>query len=193
MAERNITNRYEALLIGGSAGSLEVLLQLIPTLPPSLDLALIIVLHRKSGESVLAELLNNRTNWTVKEAEEKEIILPGTMYIAPADYHLIVEQDRSFSLDYSEKVHYSRPAIDVTFETAADAYAGNTIGLLLSGANSDGTAGLQKIKAAGGLTIVQDPAEATVDFMPKQAIQAMRTDYVATTPQILEILMRITQ
>lgn len=180
--------RYELLLIGGSAGSLDVLMQLLPALRPRLGLAIVVVLHRKPGESMLAELLNGRMFVPVKEAEEKEPIETDNVYIAPADYHLLIEKDRTFSLDYSEKVHYSRPAIDVTFETAAEAYGSRVAALLLSGANSDGAEGLHKIKEAGGLTLVQDPSEASVSYMPQQAINYLEVDHIAGTPELAEIV-----
>jgi two-component system chemotaxis response regulator CheB len=188
MAERSIDKRYELLLIGGSAGSLEVVMQLLPALRPRLDLAIVVVFHRKTGESFLTELLNDRVAGQVKEAEEKEPILRNTIYVAPADYHLLIEKDKTFSLDYSEKVHYSRPSIDVTFETAAEAYGPSLAAILLSGANADGAEGLSKIKSAGGLTLVQDPEEASVSYMPQQAIDLMDADHVAGTRELIGIV-----
>lgn len=191
MAEGSINNRYELLLIGGSAGSLEIVMQLIPTLRTNLNLAVVVILHRKIGESMLANLLSSRTSWRVKEAEDKEAIVNGTVYVAPADYHLLIEKNKTFSLDYSEKVHYSRPAIDVSFETAVDAYGKSIVAILLSGANADGAEGLRKIKVAGGLTIVQDPEEASVSYMPQQAIDLLNVDYIVDTNGIIDILKRL--
>jgi two-component system, chemotaxis family, protein-glutamate methylesterase/glutaminase len=191
MEKRSINNNYEVLLIGGSAGSLEVIMQLLPALRTNLDVAIVVVLHRKTGESLLADLLSSKTTLRVKEAEDKEVITKGTVYIAPADYHLLIEKNKTFSLDYSEKVHYSRPSIDVSFETAVDAYRASTAAILLSGANADGAEGLRKIKVAGGLTIVQDPEEASVSFMPRQAIDLLDVDYVANTSEIIEIVNRL--
>jgi two-component system, chemotaxis family, protein-glutamate methylesterase/glutaminase len=191
MAQSNIINHYEVLLIGGSAGSLEVLLQLLPSLRKDLPLAIIIVLHRKTGESLLVDLLSDKTSWPVREAEEKDPVSKQTIYIAPPDYHLLIEKDKTLSLDFSEKVHYSRPAIDVSFETAADAYGSALIAVLLSGANADGAAGLQQIKQAGGLTIVQDPKEASVSYMPQQAIDLTKVDYIAATKEIAAIINRL--
>lgn len=191
MAEGSISNRYEVLIIGGSAGSLDVLIQLLPALRRDLDLAIVIVQHRKPGESLLVELLNEKTSWPVKEVEEKESIEKNTIYVAPADYHLLFEKDKTFSLDLSEKLHYSRPAIDVSFETAADVYGAALVGLLLSGANADGAGGLKKIKMAGGLTIVQDPLEAAVSYMPEQALDLLEPDYVANVREIVEIVNRL--
>jgi two-component system chemotaxis response regulator CheB len=182
MAQKPIA--YSLLVIGGSAGGLEAILQLFPGLQPLEDLAIVLVLHRRGGESVLAEVLRDKTGWRVKEAEEKESIEPGTIYLAPADYHLLIENDHTFSLDYSEKIHYSRPAIDVTLETAAEAYGAKVMALLLSGANQDGAAGLQKIKAAGGFVMVQDPAEAVVAYMPKYAIDHSSVDRVLPVKEV---------
>jgi two-component system, chemotaxis family, protein-glutamate methylesterase/glutaminase len=190
MAQRSITNQYDMLIIGGSAGSLDVLLKLLPALKDHLHLAVVIIVHRKNTDSLLAGLLADKTQLPVKEAEEKETISKGTVYIAPADYHLLIEKDKTFSLDYSERIHHSRPAIDVSFETAADAYGPKLIALLLSGANADGAEGLAAIKRAGGITIVQDPQEAAVSYMPEQAIQASEVDYVADTETIIEIINR---
>ncbi|HEU4901158.1 MAG TPA: chemotaxis protein CheB [Flavisolibacter sp.] len=184
MAQGLVEKKYCVLVIGGSAGSLEGLLQLLPALQNEKGLAIILVLHRRTGESLLSDLLREKTTWPVKEAEEKEAIVAGTIYIAPADYHLLIEQDKTFSLDYSEKVHYSRPAIDVTFEAVAETYGSAALALLLSGANTDGTQGLQKIKEAGGYVMVQDPAEAPVDYMPKSAIANVRVDKVVSVGDV---------
>jgi two-component system chemotaxis response regulator CheB len=159
------------LVIGGSAGSLDVLLKVLPEVKRDLDFAIIIVIHRKQGtDSLLTDLLAHRTKLNVKEADEKERILNGTVYIAPSDYHLLIEKDFSFSLDYSEKVNYSRPSIDVTFQSAADAYGDNLVCMLLSGSNSDGVNGLIAVRKNGGVTIAQNPASAQVSYMPEQAI-----------------------
>lgn len=191
MAQRSVNNRYELLIIGGSAGSLDVLIQMLPSLNKRLDLAVVIVQHRKAGESLLADLLADKTTWPVKEAEEKDAIEKNTIYLAPADYHLLIEKDKTFSLDFSEKLHYSRPAIDISFETAADAYGSSAAAILLSGANADGAEGLKKIKQAGGLTIVQQPSEASIAYMPEQAIQLFRPDYIATVQEIISIVNRL--
>lgn len=188
MAESSINNKYRLLIIGGSAGSLEVLIQLLPSIRQDLGVAIVIILHRKNVESYLPDLLSEKASWPVKEAEEKEPILPGMIYLAPPDYHLLIEKDETFSLDYSEKVHYSRPAIDVTFEAAAEVYGFSSIGVLLSGANADGTEGIIKLKEAGGLTIVQDPAEATVSYMPQQAIKSLEVDYILNTKQMIDVI-----
>jgi two-component system chemotaxis response regulator CheB len=191
MAQRDINNRYELLVIGGSAGSLDVLIKLLPALRKDVNIAIVIVLHRNDTESLLAEVLTDRMSKAVIDAEEKEPLQPGAVYIAPPDYHLLIEKDHTFSLDYSEKVNYSRPSIDVTFETAAEAYRAGCVGLLLSGANADGTNGLAAIKLKGGLTIVQQPAEAAMRFMPEYAIEHVQVDYVVTTDEMVAIINRL--
>ncbi len=178
-------SKCEAIFIGGSAGSLEVLLKVLPDLNSDIGFAIIIVLHRKYGaDQILTELLSSRTAIPVKEIEEKDKIEKGVIYLAPSDYHLLLERDGTFSLDHSEKVNYSRPSIDVAFESAADQYKDKLVGLLLSGANADGVAGLLKIKKMGGRVIIQDPDTAVMSYMPGQA--ALYVNYDAKL-QIEEI------
>jgi two-component system chemotaxis response regulator CheB len=179
----------QAIVIGGSAGSLEVLLKVLPALDPDLNFPIIIVIHRKHGaDSLLPELLSGRTSLMVKEVDEKELILPGTIYIAPSDYHLLIEQDYTFSLDYSEKVNYSRPAIDVTFQTAAEVYQEGLACLLLSGSNSDGVDGLKSVKIWGGKTLIQDPKSAQVPYMPAQAEKHVKIDFILPVDSIAEFI-----
>ena len=180
MAKKSLTD-CTILVIGGSAGSLEVILQLLPVIPKNIPFAIVLVLHRKSGESLLTELLAEKTVLPVTEVEEKDELHPGVVYIAPPDYHLLIEQDHSFSLDYSEKINYSRPSIDVTFESAAEVFGDKSAAMLLSGANADGVDGLKHIQKSGGLTIVQDPKDASVSYMPQQALEAMDPDYIMDT------------
>ena len=188
MEKAKLTRSYELLVIGGSAGSLEVILNVLPNISESQSYSIIIVLHRKGSESLLAELLSVRTSWPVKEAEEKDVIIPGHIYVAPADYHLLVEKDHTLSLDYSEKLHYSRPGIDASFETAAEAYGEACACLLLSGANADGTQGMKRIKELGGLTLVQHPADASVSYMPQQAVDSMSADYILNTVDMAAVI-----
>ncbi|WP_373331199.1 chemotaxis protein CheB [Salmonirosea aquatica] len=155
----------------------------------------ILVVHRKKDkDSILVDLLSYRTKLPVREVEDKEIISPNTIYLAPPDYHLLIERADLFSLDSSEKVHYSRPSIDVTFESVAEAFGDRVIGILLSGANADGAVGMAKIRKAGGYTIVQDPATADVGYMPQQALALTPVDSVlpaAEIPGLLQKLLRI--
>lgn len=192
MAQESL-NRVPALIaIGGSAGSLHVLMQLLPVWQLPYPVALVIVLHRKNDyDSSLTELLAMKSSWPVKEAEDKEPILPCTIYIAPSDYHLFIEANQTFSLDYSEKINYSRPSIDATFETAAIAYGPRLVCILLSGANTDGTEGLKKVKEHGGRIIIQDPGTANVPFMPHHAIENTIPDAVLAPGNILPFLQQL--
>jgi two-component system chemotaxis response regulator CheB len=189
MEENSVDQHCEILLIGGSAGSLEVLFKLLPKLKPNLHFPVILVLHRRSSaESSLSDLLSTKIDAPTKEVEDKDAILPGNAYLAPADYHLLIEKDHSFSLDYSEKINFSRPSIDVTFESAADIYGPGVVAILLSGANEDGTLGLQEIKKAGGTIVVQDPDSAQMPFMPHYAITHAKVDHIFTPAQMAEFI-----
>lgn len=177
------------LLIGGSAGSLQVMLSLLTAVGTDLPMPVLVILHRNSAfDSALEELFFARTAFVTKEVEEKEVPSVGTVYLCPPDYHVLVESDRSFSLDYSERVHFSRPSIDVTFKSAADVYGAGTIAVLLSGGNADGAEGLAYVKECGGVTIVQDPGTADVPYMPQQAITLMQPDRILPADDIPDFI-----
>jgi two-component system chemotaxis response regulator CheB len=177
--------RAELMVIGGSAGSLQVILGILPAIQSDFPLPILIVLHRNGVfESNLEDLLASRTRASIKEVEEKEPILPGVIYIAPADYHVLIENDRTFSLDYSERVNFSRPSIDVTFRCASDVYGADLVCLLLSGGNADGVEGLQYVKGRGGVVVVQDPATAEVPYMPEHAIARVGADFVVPAGEL---------
>ncbi len=160
------------LLIGGSAGSLSVLLEVLPRVRLTSSVAIVIIVHRKNTpDSLLSELLASRSGLKVKEIEDKEPLCGGEVYMAPADYHILFETNGTIALDFSEKVNFSRPSIDVAFSSAAEVYKEKLICLLLSGANADGVSGLKEVKAAGGCIRVQDPATAETPYMPQQAVQ----------------------
>lgn len=185
MAQGLIKKPVELLIAGGSAGSLEVLLKVLPELKNTIPFAIIIVLHRKPNtDTVLIDLLSSKTTLPVIEAGDKEPVLPGKVYVAPADYHLLIEKDRTLSLDFSEKINYSRPCIDITFQTAAETYQDSLACLLLSGASADGTEGLEFVKNMNGITAVQDPATAEVSFMPQQALNKLPVDFILNTGDI---------
>lgn len=163
--------RIEAVVIGASAGGVEALGALLPTLPRGYRLPVFCILHLPADrESRLAELFDERLPLRVKEAADKEAIVPGTVYFAAPGYHLSVERDFTFSLSCEPPVHFARPAIDVLMESSADAYGRGLVGILLTGANHDGAAGMAAIHASGGLSVVQDPDDAQVATMPKSAI-----------------------
>lgn len=182
----------EALIIGGSAGSLNVIISILPSIKSVLSFAIILVLHRKAGKDLLSELLASKTEMAVKEIDEKEKIKPSHIYIAPPNYHLLIEEDRTFSLDASEKVNFSRPAIDVTFQSAAEVFKSNLVCLLLSGANSDGTDGLIKVKKNGGTVLIQDPSTAVVNYMPQNAMDHVVADKVLKIDEMADYINRLT-
>ncbi|OON61218.1 chemotaxis protein CheB [Massilia sp. KIM] len=164
--------RFELVIIGGSAGGVDALIALLPALPASFGPGVVCILHLPADrESRLAELFALRAALPVREARDKETIAPGTVYFAGPGYHLSIENDRSFSLSCEPPVHFARPAIDVLMESAADVYGPALAGILLTGANHDGADGLARIRACGGLTVVQDPNEAQASTMPEQAIR----------------------
>ena len=140
---------------------------------------------------MLTDLLVSKTKLAVKEIEEKEIIQNATLYISPPNYHLLIENNKTFSLDASEKVNYSRPSIDVTFESAAEVYVENLVCLLLSGSNSDGTRGLQKVKENGGMVIIQNPASAIVPFMPEYASGHVEADAILDTEEMTAFINQL--
>lgn len=183
--------KYKVVVIGGSAGSLDIILKIIAEAPLSNIIYIIIIHRRNDNDSVLTNLFSSRTRFKVKEVEDKDNILPGYMYVAPADYHLLLEDEKTFSLDASEKIYFSRPSIDVTFESVAEVFGNAAIGILLSGANADGALGLKRIQEAGGFTIVQNPESAEVDYMPKQAIEQLEPNAIINANDLPHFLNSI--
>jgi two-component system chemotaxis response regulator CheB len=192
MEENSLNKPGDVLLIGGSAGSLTVLFDLLPYIRPGFPLAVILVLHRKnSADSSLSALLSLKTAVPVKEIEDKDPVSAGYIYLAPADYHTLIEKNSSFSLDYSEKVNFSRPSLDVTFESAADVYGTRLTAIILSGANEDGTKGLAAIKKAGGTIMAQNPGSAQMPFMPQYAIEHLGIGLILTPVEMAQYLQKI--
>jgi two-component system, chemotaxis family, protein-glutamate methylesterase/glutaminase len=163
--------KAQAVVIGASAGALEALSAILPALPEDYSLPLMIVVHvPPDKKSVMAELFQAKCSIDVREAEDKEPLIGGTAYFAPPNYHLLVEKDKSLSLSNDEPVFYSRPSLDVLFESAADAYGPGLIAIVLTGANQDGAKGLKAVAEAGGAAIVQNPEGANARAMPEAAI-----------------------
>ena len=184
--------KYEAIVAGVSSGGMNALNLLLPFLPEDFKIPLVIVQHiGPYSDGRWVELLNTRCRLNVKEADEKERIKKGNIYVAPANYHLLIERDASFSLSIDPKVNYARPSIDVLFESAAAAYKNKLIGVVLTGSNNDGAAGMKKIQDNGGLTIVQEPLTAQSPYMPASVIEILTPDYVLPLEDIAPLLIKL--
>jgi len=183
------SGKYQAVVIGVSAGGITALENILPVFPEGCRLSILIVQHMASGgENYLVQHFNSRCSLPVREACDKEMIKSGTIYFAPADYHLLVEQQKTLALSAEAKVNYSRPSIDVLFQTAAEVYCERLVGVVLTGANADGAAGLARVQELGGLTVVQSPETAEVDTMPKAAIKETRVDHILPLVEIGKFL-----
>jgi two-component system, chemotaxis family, protein-glutamate methylesterase/glutaminase len=179
-------------VIGASAGGVEALSILLPALPAALRAPLIIVLHLpRERPSLLAEIFSRKCAVKVKEAEDKMRVEPGTVYFAPPDYHLLLDEGPQLALSIDELVHFSRPSIDVLFESAADIYAERLMGIILTGANDDGTAGLAAIHRAGGVTIVQEAESALAPLMALSALKRTPADFVLPLTEIAALLQAL--
>jgi two-component system, chemotaxis family, protein-glutamate methylesterase/glutaminase len=188
-AEQIAARRPALVVVGGSAGAVEILQRLTASLTTSFSPAMVVVLHMPPGSrGVLHELLAGPSRPPMKVAEDKEPVTPGSIYFATPGYHLLVEGGGSFALSLDDLVHFSRPSIDVLFETAAEAYGDRVLGIILSGANADGADGLRSIVAAGGSAIVQAPGTAEVPTMPEAALKACRESLVADPAAIARLL-----
>lgn len=167
------TRNFGCVAIGVSAGGLRALSILFGNLPEKFPLPIVVVQHEKSdSENLLSEILDRQSALSVKTAEEKEKLKGGVVYICPADYHLLIEEDKTLSLSADPKVNFARPSIDVLFDTAARAYGDQLLAVVLTGASSDGSSGLVKVMEYGGYSIVQDPETAYSSLMPASAIAA---------------------
>ena len=174
------TARYDIAVIGTSWGGLAALRELVSCLPKDLPMPVVVIQHRhKLSDSALPQLLQDKTSLRVCEVEDKMPIEPGAVFVAPADYHLLIEPDY-FTLSVEEPIRYSRPSIDLTFISAADIFGAKTIGVVLTGANADGSAGLKRIAERGGAALVQEPATAESPTMPTSALKAVPTARVLT-------------
>lgn len=185
--------KSKVLLLGGSAGSFKLLFKLVKLLPHDLNKTVIIVIHRKKNFfSEIEKLFAENSRMLLREISDKEPIADNAIYIAPANYHTLIEKEGFFSLDVSDAVWYSKPSIDVTFESAADVYGSNCTAILLSGANQDGAEGLLKLRDRGALTIAQHPNDAEMDEMPRAAININAAAYILHTNEIFDLIQRNT-
>ncbi|WP_459618586.1 chemotaxis protein CheB [Bordetella sp. 2513F-2] len=192
LSDPGAPRRVELVAIGASAGGIEALGALLAGLPAGFPAAVAVVLHLPPGRpSLLASLYQERCALAVKEAEDKEPIAAGCVYFAPPDYHLQVEPDRTFSLSAQPPVHFSRPAVDPLFESAAYAYAGRLLGVVLTGSSADGAEGLLAVRGQGGLAWVQDPDEARAPFMPREALARAGADRIYSLRDMALALARL--
>ena len=189
---KGIPKKYKAIVMGASAGGLAALTATLPRLSDDFHLPVLIVQHMSpSADDFLAKHFNTLCDRPVREATDKEPIRDNHIYFAPANYHLLVEPDKTLALSITERVQYSRPSIDVLFETAAEAYLDDLAGVILTGANADGARGIQRIRQLQGLGIAQSPATAEADAMPRAAIEKAGVDHVLDLEDIAPFINRI--
>jgi two-component system chemotaxis response regulator CheB len=177
--------RTEAIVLGASAGGVQALSELLPALPGSAQVSVFVVLHLpRDRPSLLAEVFSHKCALTVREAQDKEPVAPGTVYFAPANYHLLIDEGPQLALSVDELVHHSRPSIDVLFESAAEIYRERLLGVILTGANEDGAAGLAAVHDAGGITVIQEPQSAQASLMVLSALRRRCPDLVLPLGEI---------
>lgn len=183
---------YKAVIIGGSAGSFQIVTRILASMNSNFPFPVLLCLHRlKHVRSGFVEALSLKANIPVREPADKDQLKSGHAYLAPANYHMFIELANRIALSADDPVNHSRPSIDLSFITAANAYRDKLIGIILSGANRDGAFGLKKVADNGGLTIVQDPKESEVKTMPESALQLTKVDYVYSTDQIIRFLQKL--
>jgi two-component system, chemotaxis family, protein-glutamate methylesterase/glutaminase len=183
------TRRIDGIVIGTSAGGVEALAVLLPALRPATDVSVFIVLHLpRDRPSLLVEIFQPKCAMRVLEAQDKEPVEPGTIYFAPPDYHLLVDRGPQLMLSADDPVNFSRPSIDVLFESAADVFGERLLGIILTGANDDGARGLEAVRRAGGWTIVQQPETAQASLMTEAALKRGPVDGVLSLAQIARVL-----
>lgn len=185
-------DHIKLIVIGGSAGSFQLVLKILATLPKDYPIPIAMTLHRsKEIRNGFSEALQLKSNLEIREPKDKEVIKPGMVYLAPSNYHLLVDLGFTFSLSTEEVVKFSRPSIDMSFESASYVYQHKLLGILLSGANSDGAEGIKKIKERGGKIIIQDPQEAMIKTMPEAAIKHVGDQSIMNIEAICSYLMSL--
>lgn len=183
--------KYEIIVIGCSMGGMHAMQQILNALPDDFSIPIAVVQHRyRTSDEGLPAFLRKQSKLKVVDALDKQWIKPGTVYLAPANYHLLVSPGE-LHLSVDDAVAYSRPSVDVLFESAAEAYGAGVIGVVLTGANSDGAQGAKKIKEAGGFVVVQDPSTAEAPSMPESAIAAARVDRILRLERIGPFLVEL--
>jgi len=184
-----LTDRIDAVVIGASAGGIQALSVLLPSLASGLHVPVFVVLHLpRDKPSLLAQIFSPKCAVPVREAQDKETVASGTVYFAPSNYHLLLDQGPQMALSADDPVHHSRPSIDVLFESAADIYQDRLMGIILTGANDDGASGLAAVHDAGGIAIVQEPASAAAPQMVLSALRLRPAAKVLTLDGIADLL-----
>jgi len=184
--------RIDAVVVGASAGAIEALNVLLPALPKAIRASVIVLVHIPPNQpSLLVQLFGPRSAPRVSEVIDKEPVGTGTIWFAPPNYHVLIERERSFALSLDEPVHFSRPSIDVLFESAADAYGENLLALVLTGASRDGCSGAVHVQNRGGLLFVQTPETAEAPLLPRLTIAEAKPDLVANLDQIAKTLVQL--
>ena len=186
-----MNNHYEAVVIGASTGGTEAMRQIFEALSPDFPLPIFAVQHlHPLQDKATIITFNTNCEIAIKEAEEKECIRSGQVYLAPPNYHLLIEDDFTFTFSIDAKINFARPSIDVLFESAVDVYGNKLVGIILTGANNDGAEGMKLICNQGGLTIVQDPETAVAPAMTLAAIAATQVDYILPPDKIGRLLAK---
>lgn len=180
---------YKAMVIGGSAGSFRVITRLLEVLPAAIQMPVFICLHRlKQVRTGFEETLAKISPLPLTEPYDKENIMGGNLYLAPANYHMLIENDQMIALSIDDPIQYSRPSIDFCFASAAEVYQEGLLAILLSGANQDGTEGIAAVKRQGGYAVVQDPADCEIATMCESAIKLTIPDQILTIPEMIEFV-----
>ena len=177
--------RFKCVVIGVSSGGMQALSAILPYLKRSFPMSVVVVQHiSPHSDNYMTRYLDNICDVTVKEVDEKEKTMPGVVYTAPPNYHVLVEEDYTLSLSVEDRINFARPSVDVLFESAAEVFGETLVGVILTGANNDGSRGLKRIKEKGGLTIVENPETAEVDSMPLAAIAEAEVDHILDLAEI---------
>jgi two-component system chemotaxis response regulator CheB len=187
-APESLSGRVDAVVIGASAGGIEALLEILPAFPARIAVSIFVVLHiPRERPSLLVDIFRDKCAVAIREAQDKEMVESATVYFAPPDYHLLIEKSRQLALSADDPVHYSRPSIDVLFESAAEQYGSRLLGIILTGANEDGAAGLGAVHRVGGVTMVQQPESAQAPLMIESALRRTPVDFVLSLAQIASL------
>lgn len=194
MAQKTLSQTHDVIVIGGSSGAIEALTEILPALPTTLHAAIVVVIHLPPDRrSLLSSIFSQRCAMPALEALDKEVLRPGCIYFAPPDYHVLLDRGPRIALSLDTPVNFSRPSIDVLFESAADLCHHRVIGILLSGANDDGAHGLHAIHAAGGMAVVQTPDSASMPAMPNAALGLFQPTHTLPPQAIAELLVALHQ